>query len=90
MEALRRGDLSLLLFAPKKIDYQTAHTQDELYIIVRGSGMFLLEKQEIRFEAGDVLYAPAGKEHRFAEFTDDFAAWVVFWGPQIGKSAPSA
>lgn len=80
-EVLRRGEMSLLLFAPRNRDYQTPHTQDELYIVVRGSGTLLLEEEEVRFETGDVLYVPAGKYHRFVQFTDDLAAWVVFWGP---------
>jgi hypothetical protein len=28
---------------------------------------------------------PAGKAHRFENFTPDFATWVVFWGPQGGE-----
>lgn len=29
----------------------------------------------------------AGAEHRFVEFTPDFATWVVFWGPPGGEAA---
>jgi hypothetical protein len=32
------------------------------------------------------LFAPAGLVHRFEEFSDDFATWVVFWGPKGGES----
>ncbi len=79
--AFTDGALSLLLFAPKTQDYQTPHSQDELYVIVRGKGMLILEEQEIEFEMGDVLYVPAGKGHRFTEFGDDLMTWVVLWGP---------
>ena len=89
-EALRSGDVSLLFFAPRFRDYQTAHSQDELYIVVRGSGVFLLESREFQFAPGDVLYVPAGKPHRFPQFSDDFAAWVVFWGPQLPGADPAA
>ena len=32
-----------------------------------------------------VLFVPAGVEHRFDDFSDDFAAWVVFFGPKGGE-----
>lgn len=81
IEAWIQGDLSLELFAPKNHDYQSPHSQDELYVIVRGSGAFELEDQHVEFAPGDILIVPAGKLHRFSKFSDDFAAWVLFWGP---------
>jgi hypothetical protein len=30
---------------------------------------------------------PAGVEHRFEQFTDDLAVWVVFFGPEGGDAA---
>jgi mannose-6-phosphate isomerase-like protein (cupin superfamily) len=84
--AFERGTTSLLLFAPKEKDYQTPHSQDELYIVLRGSGTFLLEGQPIEFEAGDVLFAAARQVHRFERFTGDLLMWVVFWGPHRGAS----
>jgi mannose-6-phosphate isomerase-like protein (cupin superfamily) len=39
------------------------------------------------FERGDVLFVAAGVEHRFENFTDDFAAWVFFYGPEGGEPA---
>lgn len=34
---------------------------------------------------GDVLFAPAGIEHRFENFSDDFVTWVIFYGPVGGE-----
>lgn len=34
---------------------------------------------------GDLLFVPAGVVHRFEEFTDDFATWVMFYGPEGGE-----
>ncbi len=44
-------------------------------------------RSEVRqpFGPGDILHVPAGVEHRFEEFTDDFATWVVFYGPEGGE-----
>jgi hypothetical protein len=33
-----------------------------------------------------VLFVPAGHEHRFEDFTPDFATWVIFYGPDGGES----
>lgn len=35
---------------------------------------------------GDVLFVPAGVEHRFEDFSDDLAGWVVFYGPEGGEA----
>jgi mannose-6-phosphate isomerase-like protein (cupin superfamily) len=37
------------------------------------------------FGAHDVLFAAAGVEHRFENFSDDFAVWVFFYGPDGGE-----
>ena len=34
---------------------------------------------------GDLLFVAAGTEHHFAEFTEDFTVWVIFYGPQGGE-----
>ena len=35
--------------------------------------------------SGDVFFVAAGQDHRFTDFSHDFATWVVFWGPQGGE-----
>ena len=37
------------------------------------------------FEPGEALFVPAGVEHRFVDFSEDFSAWVVFYGPDGGE-----
>jgi mannose-6-phosphate isomerase-like protein (cupin superfamily) len=87
VEAFRHGTMSLLLFTPRGRDYQTPHEQDELYVVQRGTGEFVLDGGRAAFGPGDVLFAPAGREHRFEGFSDDLVLWVVFWGPPGGESA---
>ena len=80
------GDVSVELYKPVGKDLQTPHTQDELYIVATGSGMFMLEDEEFPFAEGDVIFVPAQAEHRFSSFSDDFSTWVIFFGPE--KTAP--
>jgi mannose-6-phosphate isomerase-like protein (cupin superfamily) len=82
-----RGTLSLELYAPQGRDDQEPHTQDELYVVVSGHGEFVNGAERHPFQAGDVLFVPAGVEHRFEKFSADFQTWVIFYGPQGGEQA---
>ncbi|HKW15329.1 MAG TPA: cupin domain-containing protein [Candidatus Krumholzibacteria bacterium] len=84
VELLRRGSLSVELFAPRGVDTQKPHTQDELYIVAQGHGEFVNGPRRHPFGPGDVMFVPAGVVHRFEKFSDDFLVWVVFCGPQGG------
>lgn len=72
-------------FAPKGRDDQTPHERDELYVVASGRGWFVTGQDRVRFEPGDALFAAAGLKHRFEDFSDDFATWVMFYGPQGGE-----
>lgn len=82
---LQRGTMSVELYAPQGHDAQTPHRQDELYVVVAGSGTFLNGDARHHFGPGDVLFVPAGVEHRFEQFSDDFQTWVIFYGPEGGE-----
>jgi mannose-6-phosphate isomerase-like protein (cupin superfamily) len=75
------------LFAPKGIDRQAPHAQDELYFIHSGSGTFVIGTERHAFAPGTCFFVPAGVAHRFEAFSPDFSTWVVFWGPQGGETA---
>jgi len=83
----RHGTLEVELYAPRGQDPQTPHTRDEAYIIARGSGVFRNGGKIIPFGPGDFLFVPAGVGHRFESFSEDFAAWVLFYGPEGGEAA---
>lgn len=78
---LRRGTLELGFYAPTGVDRQSPHEQDEVYMIVSGTGRFLNDGEEVDFGPGDALFVSAGVEHRFVDFSDDTEMWVVFYGP---------
>ena len=97
---LAHGSMELRWFAPKQEDPQTPHDRDELYIIVSGTGVFMRAveslpfddttlptqgEERVRFGPGDALFVAAGTVHRFEEFSEDFATWVVFYGPEGGE-----
>lgn len=82
---MKHGSMSVEYFSPQKVDNQDSHLQDELYVVARGHGKFNRSGEMIDCKAGDVLFVPAGMEHRFENFTDDFATWVIFYGAEGGE-----
>ncbi|WP_310568039.1 cupin domain-containing protein [Hydrogenophaga sp.] len=89
--ALAHGSLRVELFAPATSqlgrDIQQPHAQDELYVVQRGTSAFWRAGQSETAQAGDILFVPAGVEHRFENFSPDFVTWVVFYGPPHGETA---
>ena len=83
---LSHGSMLVRFYAPPGTDKQSPHARDELYVVARGSGTFVRGYERQSFGSGDVLFVPAGMEHRFEDFTDDFATWVVFYGSEGGES----
>ena len=84
-KVMERGSMSVEIYRPIKADHQTPHLQDELYVIISGSGEFLNDGKRSTFHPGDILFVPAGIEHRFENFTYDFSTWVIFYGPKGGE-----
>ena len=83
-----RGSIAVEIFAPIGVDLQTPHTRDELYVVVEGKGVFVSGNSREPFGPGDLLFAPAGLEHRFEGFTD-IVVWVIFYGPEGGERVES-
>ncbi len=82
---LEHGTLELGFYKPVGSDPQIPHDQDEMYIVQSGHGYFVHGDNREPFEPGEALFVPAGDTHRFEDFSDDFAAWVVFYGPEGGE-----
>lgn len=86
VELFRHGSLAVEIYRPNQRDRQQPHSRDELYVVIAGTGTFVKANERTPFEPGEVLFAPAGVEHRFENFTDDFATWVFFYGPEGGEA----
>ncbi|WP_247232614.1 cupin domain-containing protein [Telluribacter sp. SYSU D00476] len=88
-QVMQHGTMSVELYAPDQVDPQQPHAQDELYVVVSGTGQFLNGEEVYLFGPGDVIFVPAGRVHRFFDFTDDFQTWVIFYGPEGGEKPKS-
>ena len=79
------GTLLVEIYKPDKVDNQTPHKRDELYVIASGSGEFINGDIKHPFSVGDVIFVKARVEHRFINFSEDFSTWVMFYGPEGGE-----
>lgn len=79
------GTLEAELYAPRGIDRQRPHSRDEVYVVASGAGQFFDGSARHAIRSGSFIFVPAGQEHRFEEFTPDFAVWVFFYGPEGGE-----
>ena len=80
------GSLQVKMYAPRGYDSQKPHSRDEIYVVARGCGVYFDGVSRRRFQTGDLIFAPAGSAHRFEDFSDDFAVWVMFYGPEGGEN----
>lgn len=85
VEVFKHGSLSIEMYQPKQVDLQQPHERDEVYVIASGNGHFINGEEYHPVEQGEVLFVPAGQTHRFENFSDDFATWVIFYGPEGGE-----
>lgn len=86
LELFSHESLSLEIYKPEKVDLQTPHDRDEVYVVVAGNGQFYCGGEVTEFGPGDFLFVPAFVPHYFFDFSDDFSTWVLFYGPRGGEA----
>ena len=74
------GNLSLDIYRPKGSDKQKPHDRDEIYVVISGNGILNTNGKRTDCKQGDLYFVPAGMEHRFEGFSNDFSTWVIFTG----------
>lgn len=78
VELFRKDRVSIEIYAPRGTDPQQPHEQDEIYVVVSGTGSFVAGDSRRPLGPGDAIFVEAGVVHRFEDFTDDLVVWVVF------------
>jgi mannose-6-phosphate isomerase-like protein (cupin superfamily) len=71
-----------VLVAPEP-DRQQPHEEDEVYVVLEGSGVLEVEGKANPLDEGMALFVPAHAEHRFTAY-EHLALLVVFNGPHSG------
>jgi mannose-6-phosphate isomerase-like protein (cupin superfamily) len=65
-----------VLVAPEP-DRQQPHADDEVYLVLDGSGVLTIEGESVQLDKGHAAFVPAGTEHRFSAY-EHLAVLVVF------------
>jgi mannose-6-phosphate isomerase-like protein (cupin superfamily) len=81
-EAFIDGDLEVRFTPGPSKGPQTPHDRDELYFVATGTGRYRVEDTVTAVGPGDLLFAAAHARHGFEDFSDDFAVWIIFYGPK--------
>lgn len=65
-----------VLVAPEP-DRQQPHEDDEVYVVLEGSGVLEVEGAEVPVHEGGALFVEAGAEHRFSAY-EHLSVLVIF------------
>ena len=69
-----------VLVAPEP-DRQQPHEDDEVYLVLEGSGVLDVEGESIPVREGHAVFVEAGADHRFSAY-EQLALFVVFTPPR--------
>jgi mannose-6-phosphate isomerase-like protein (cupin superfamily) len=65
-----------VLVAPEP-DRQQPHEDDEVYVVLDGSGVLDVEGETVPVNVGDAVFVEAGADHRFSAY-EQLAVLVIF------------
>jgi mannose-6-phosphate isomerase-like protein (cupin superfamily) len=65
-----------VLVAPEP-DRQQPHADDEVYVVLGGSGVLEVEGKQVELREGHAVFVPAGAEHRFVGY-EHLSVLVIF------------
>jgi len=65
-----------VLVAPEP-DRQQPHEDDEVYVVLEGSGTLEIEDNQVDLRPGNAVFVPAGAEHRFVGY-EQLSVLVIF------------
>jgi mannose-6-phosphate isomerase-like protein (cupin superfamily) len=80
----RRGTLDLRVNSLVPPNDWATHKQDEVYVVVRGEGVFHHNGRRDAFGPGDLLFVAADVPHRFEGF-DKLVLWRMYYGVEGGE-----
>lgn len=63
-------------------DPQKPHTEDEVYLVLRGRGHFDGPAGRQAVEKGNLLVVPRGEPHRFVDVVEELEVFVCFGPPE--------
>lgn len=72
-------------------DSQQPHTEDELYVVMRGRATIHVGDEDTEVRAGSAIFVPAHVPHHFHSIVEDLAVLVLFAPAEYSQaSAPAS
>ena len=77
VHASRGIEIGVYVLVAPEPDRQQPHEDDEVYVVLEGSGMLEVEGRQVELREGHAVFVPAGAEHRFSAY-EHLAVLVIF------------
>src|SRR5260370_41863736 len=74
-------ELGVYVLAAPEPDRQQPHDDDEVYVVLEGSGALEVAGERVNLREGQAVFVPAGADHRFVGY-EQLAVLVVFERPR--------
>jgi mannose-6-phosphate isomerase-like protein (cupin superfamily) len=69
-----------VLVAPEP-DHQQPHEDDEVYVVLDGTGVLMIEGAPVPVQPGQAVFVPAGAVHQFTAY-EGLSVLVIFTRPR--------
>jgi len=73
-------ELGVYVLVSPEPDRQQPHEEDEVYVVLEGSGVLEVAGEALRLREGEAAFVPAGAEHRFTAY-ERLSLLVIFSRP---------
>jgi mannose-6-phosphate isomerase-like protein (cupin superfamily) len=70
-------EIGVYVLAAPEPDRQQPHEDDEIYIVLEGTGVLDVEGEKVELREGHALFVPAGAEHWFSAY-ERLSLLVIF------------
>jgi mannose-6-phosphate isomerase-like protein (cupin superfamily) len=74
-------ELGVYVLVAPEADRQQPHEDDEVYVVLEGTGALEVEGERVDLREGQAVFVPAGADHRFVGY-EQLAVLVVFDRPR--------
>ena len=70
-------ELGVYVLVAPEADRQQPHKDDEIYVVLEGTGVLQVEGEEIPVREGSAVFVEAGADHRFTAY-EHLSVFVIF------------